>query len=470
MQQFLILIIFTMQLKIAFVCMMELRESSKSPEITHTSLILDSIVEGVFTVDENMVITYFNHAAEKITKISREEAVGKHCYDVLKSNICEQLCPLQCSFTTNEKIVDKHKNILRSDGILVPVSISTASLYNEAGEVVGGVETFRDLTQIEALKKEINKSYTFEDIVSKNHLILKIFDTLPIISQSNSTVLIQGPSGSGKELFARAIHNLSDRKKGPFVAVNCGALPDTLIESELFGYIKGAFTDAKKDKPGRFALAKGGSIFLDEVESLPLSTQVKLLRVLQEKEFEPLGATAPIDADVRVIAATKENLANLIKKDKFRDDLFYRLNVVKIELPPLVKRRDDIPILIKHFLDKFNKRMGKTIEDVSKNVMSILLEYDYPGNIRELENIIEHAFVMCQGTRIRTAHLPNELSPKQEIVKFDEEVNRPPIQVFEKLLIEETLEKHNGNKLLTAIELGLHRSTLWRKMKKYGLI
>ena len=459
-----------MQLKNDDVGMNNLNETKSNLEINHSGLILDSIVEGVFTVDENMVITYFNHAAEKITGIAKEYAIGQHCYDVLKSNICEKTCPMRCSFTTDEEIIDKHKDILRHDGTLIPVSISTAALRNEAGEVIGGVETFRDLSTIEQLRKAINKSYTFEDIVSKNHLILRIFDTLPIISQSDSTVLLQGPSGSGKELFARAIHSLSGRKNKPFIAINCGALPETLLESELFGYIKGAFTDAKKDKPGRFALAKGGSIFLDEVESLPLSTQVKLLRVLQEKEFEPLGATAPIDTDVRVIAATKENLTNLIKKDKFRDDLYYRLNVVKIELPPLVKRRDDIPILINHFIDKFNKRMGKSIEDVSKNVMSILLDYDYPGNIRELENIIEHAFVMCQGTKIRTADLPNELSPKLEITKLDEEVNRPPMQVFEKLLIEETLEKHNGNKLLSATELGLHRSTLWRKMKKYGLI
>ncbi|MCW8802882.1 MAG: sigma 54-interacting transcriptional regulator, partial [Ignavibacteriaceae bacterium] len=221
---------------------------------------------------------------------------------------------------------------------------------------------------------------------------------------------------------------------------------------------------------GRFALAKGGSIFLDEVESLPLSTQVKLLRVLQGKEFEPLGATAPVKANVRVIAATKEDLINLIKKEKFRDDLFYRLNVVKIELPPLIRRRDDIPILISHFIDKFNKRMGKAIEDVSKDVMNILMEYDCPGNVRELENIIEHASVMCQGTRIRTSHLPPELSPKSEKVISEEKVGRPPLEAFEKQLLKDTLEKHNGNKILAAKDLGLHRSTLWRKMRKYGLI
>ena len=450
--------------------MEELKNTTRSFEKTHTDKILNSIADGVFTVDENMVITYFNKSAERITGLTKEEAIGQYCFEVMRSNICEKNCALKCSLQTGKDVVDKRVNILREDGREFYVSISTSPLKDENGKFIGGVESFRDLSTIEELKKEIKKSYTFEDIISKNHLMLQVFDTLPIISQSDSTVLIEGASGSGKELFARAVHSLSSRKKGPFIAVNCGALPETLLESELFGYVKGAFTDAKKDKPGRFALAKGGSIFLDEVESLPLSTQVKLLRVLQEKEFEPLGATAPIKANVRVIAATKENLVKLIEKGTFRDDLYYRLNVVKIELPPLVKRRDDIPILINHFIDKFNKRMGKSVEDVSKDVMNILMQHDYPGNVRELENIIEHACVMCQGTRIRTAHLPPEFNQRSEKLIVDEEVDRHPLQSFEKQLLQETLEKHNGNKILTAEELGLHRSTLWRKMKKYDLI
>ncbi|MCW8803567.1 MAG: sigma 54-interacting transcriptional regulator, partial [Ignavibacteriaceae bacterium] len=235
------------------------KEPKKSLEIKHTDIILDSVNEGVFTVDENMVITYFNKAAEKITGLPREEAIGQYCFEVMRSNICEKNCALKCSLQTGKDVIDKRVNLLRDDGKEFYVSINTSPLKDENEKFIGGVETFRDLTPIEELKKEINKSYTFEDIVSKNHLVLQIFDTLPIISQSDSTVLIQGPSGSGKELFARAIHSLSNRKKQPFVAVNCGALPDTLLESELFGYVKGAFTDAKKDKPGRFALAKGGS-------------------------------------------------------------------------------------------------------------------------------------------------------------------------------------------------------------------
>jgi PAS domain S-box-containing protein len=459
-----------MQHKIEGRAMKSKREGIKSLETTHTDVILDNINEGVFTVDENMMINYFNKAAEKITGIKKEEALGQFCFEVMRSNICEKNCALKCSLQTGKNVIDKRVNVLSEDGREFFISISTSPLKDENGKFIGGVETFLDLTPIEELKKELTKSYTFEDITSKNHQMINIFETMPIIAKSDSTVLIQGDSGSGKELFARAIHSLSNRKKRSFVAVNCGALPDTLIESELFGYVKGAFTDAKKNKPGRFALAKGGSIFLDEVESLPLSTQVKLLRVLQEKEFEPLGATEPVKADVRVIAATKNDLTKLIKKEKFRDDLYYRLNVVKIELPPLIKRRDDIPLLINHFIEKFNKRMGKTIEDVSKNVLNILMEYDYPGNVRELENIIEHACVMCQATRIRTVHLPPELVHNKKILKIEEKEKHPPLQSFEKQLIQDTLEKHNGNKILAAEELGLHRSTLWRKMKKYDLV
>jgi PAS domain S-box-containing protein len=435
----------------------------------HAQTILDSIADGVFTVDEKMRITYFNRAAERITGVSRQEAIGQFCFEVLRANVCERTCSLRCSFETGKETINRHVNILRADGKQIPISISTAVLRDETGRVTGGVETFRDLSALEELQKEIKRAYTFEDIVSKNHRILKIFDILPNIAESESTVLIQGPSGSGKELFARAIHNLSLRKDGPFVAVNCGALPDTLLESELFGYVKGAFTDAKKDKPGRFALAKGGTIFLDEVESLPPTMQVKLLRVLQEREFEPLGATAPVKADVRVIAATKDDLSALVEKGTLRDDLYFRLNVVKLDLPPLAARRDDIPLLIDHFIDKFNRKMGRYILRVSDEVLGVLLQYDFPGNVRELENIIEHAFVMCREEEIQLQHLPPEFS--QFKLAAHEPVSTPlPLQDAERQTILEALEKHNWNKVETAKALGLHRTTLWRKMKQYSLI
>jgi PAS domain S-box-containing protein len=442
-------------------------QQSLSP--AHANTILDSIADGVFTVDENMRITYFNRAAEKITGVSRQEAIGQFCFEVLRANVCERTCSLRCSFETGKETINRQVNILRADGKQIPISISTAVLRDETGKITGGVETFRDLSVLEALQKEIKRAYTFEDIVSKNHRILKIFDILPNIAESESTVLIQGPSGSGKELFARAIHHLSLRKDGPFVAVNCGALPDTLLESELFGYVKGAFTDAKKDKPGRFALAKGGTIFLDEIESLPPAMQVKLLRVLQEREFEPLGVTAPVKADVRVIAATKDDLSKLVEKGAFRDDLYFRLNVVKLELPPLAARRDDISLLIDHFIDKFNRKMGRYILRVSDEVLGVLLQYDFPGNVRELENMIEHAFVMCRGEEIHLQHLPPEFSQFKLVAH--ESVSTPlPLQDAERQTILEALEKHNWNKVETAKALGLHRTTLWRKMKQYGLI
>ncbi len=447
-----------------------MKDQNREPQKIYSNIILDSIADGVFTVDENMRITSFNRSAEEITGIKKEDAVGQFCFEVLRANICEKACALKCSLKTGEQIIDKQVTILRSNGNEIPIKISTSILKNEKGKFVGGVESFRDLSAIEELKKVIRKGYTFEDIVSKNHEILKIFDTLPIISQSESTVLIQGTSGTGKELFARAVHRLSARKNGPFVAINCGALPDTLLESELFGYVKGAFTDAKKDKPGRFALAKGGSIFLDEIESLPLSIQVKLLRVLQEREFEPLGATAPVKADVRLIVASKEDLKKLVKKNVFRDDLFYRLNVVKIYLPPLNKRREDIPLLVGQFLQRFNYRMGKNIESVSADVLELLMQYDYQGNVRELENIIEHSCVMCQGVEIELKHLPPELHVKDKVILNTKlEKSLPPFQAVECNLIIEVLRKNDGNKAMSAKELKLHRATLYRKMKKYNL-
>lgn len=435
---------------------------------THTSVILDSIVEGVLTVNKDLVITYFNHAAEKITGIKRKEALGKFCFEVLRSNICEKSCPIKSSLESGKKRINVQVNILNPSGKQLPLSVNASALKDENGDVIGGVETFRDLSTIEALRKEIKQSYTFEDIVSKNHKILQIFSILPNIAESDSTVLIQGPSGSGKELFARAIHNLSYRKDKPFIAINCGALPDNLLESELFGYVKGAFTDAKKNKPGRFALAKGGTIFLDEVESLSPATQVKLLRVLQEKEFEPLGSVAPIKSDVRVISATKVTLSDLIKENKFRDDLYFRLNIMKIDLPPLVERRDDIPLLINTFIEKFNHRMGKNIISVSNDVLNTLMHYEFPGNVRELENIIEHTMVMCQNEQIQMEHLPPEFNDLKKIRKKDVTPEQP-LQKTECQTILEVLQKNDWNKLKVAEELKLHRSTLWRKMKKYGL-
>ena len=442
--------------------------TSKNSLDISMDVILDSVADGVFTIDNNKNITSFNKAAEKITGIPREHAIGQKCFDVLHANICQTACALERTLKTGKEIIDLTINILNSEGKTIPVSISTAVLKDKKGKIIGGVETFRDLSALEELKKEISRKYTFEDIISKDHEIQKIFDVLPDIAESDSTVLIQGASGSGKELFARAIHNLSHRKDGPYVIVNCGALPDTLLESELFGYVKGAFTDAKKDKPGRFALAEGGTLFLDEVAELSTALQVKLLRVLQQKEYEPLGATRSIKADVRIIAATNKDLSQLLARGTFREDLFYRLNVVKIELPPLSKRREDIPLLMEHFVHQFNLKKGKKIMGVTDDVLSMLMEYEFPGNVRELENIIEHAFVLCHAPKIELEHLPREFVEKfKEEKKSSKSMDR--LKEAETKIIIDILKKHGGNRTKAAEELGIDKSTLWRKIKKFSI-
>jgi len=435
------------------------------------NVILNSIADGVFTTDNDGKITFINKAAEEITGFSSKEAIGHFCFDIFRADICQTRCALKQTLKTKKEITNLPVTILNKQGKKMPISISTAVLKNEKGQIIGGVETFRDLSTIEELKKELSQKYTLGDIISKNHKIHEIFNILPDIAESDSTVLVQGASGTGKELFAKAIHNLSRRKTKPFVKVNCGALPDTLLESELFGYVKGAFTDAKKDKPGRFALANEGTIFLDEVGDMSPSLQVKLLRVLQEKEFEPLGSTSPRKTDVRIVAATNKDLSRLVSEGKFRDDLFYRLNVVKIELPLLRERREDIPLLIDAFVQKFNAKMGKQVIGVSDEVMGALMRYDYLGNVRELENIIEHAFVLCKGDRIDLDCLPKEITVNQEKISSPT-VPLPgetPIDRAEAEVIERALKKYDGNRIKTAKELGLDRTTLWRKIKKHAL-
>ena len=433
------------------------------------NIIIDSVADGVFTVDKDWRITSFNRAAERITGIPSHQAIGQHCFDVFHANICQTACALRRTLESGKEIIDLPINIVNQKGETIPVSISTAILRDQKGNVVGGVETFRDLSAIEELRKELSKQYSFEDIISKNYQIQKLFALLPDIAESDSTVLLQGASGSGKELFARAIHNLSLRKDKLFVVVSCGALPDTLLESELFGYVKGAFTDARRDKPGRFALADGGTLFLDEVGELSPSMQVKLLRVLQEREYEPLGATSTVKVDVRIIAATNKDLAELKERDLFREDLYYRLNVIKMELPPLSQRREDIPLLIEHFIRAFNAKMHKKITGVSDEVLHFLMRYDFPGNIRELQNIIEHAFVLCKGSVIEQEHLPKEiLEKKEETLKGGPTIYKG-LQEAEAHLIRETLKRYNGHRGKTANALGIAKSTLWRKMRRYKI-
>ena len=428
------------------------------------NVILDSISEGVFTIDLGWRITSFNRAAEEITGIERQDAIGKYCRDVLRADVCETGCTLAETMQTSKPIMNKAVQIIDAQGKKRAIAISTALLKDSNGKVIGGVETFRDMSMIEQLRKEIEGRYSCEDIISQSHKMQNLFAILPNIAESNTTILIEGQSGTGKELFARAIHNLSFRKDKPFVAVNCGALPDTLLESELFGYKAGAFTDAKKDKPGRFALAEGGTIFLDEIGDISASVQVKLLRVLQEKTYEPVGGVSTVKADVRIITASNKKLDRLVKEDKFRDDLYYRINVMKLELPPLRDRKEDISLLIDHFISKFNRLHNKNICCVTNEVTAALLAYDYPGNVRELENIIEHCFVLCEGEIIEAKHLPASVCP---VLKTESAQDSEPatIKQMEIILITQALRRNKGNKTATAKELGIDKSTLFRKMK-----
>ncbi len=432
--------------------------------------ILDSIADGVFTIDLNNNITSFNKAAERITGIAADQAIGQKCFDVFHSNICQGSCVLEKTLRTEKQYIDLPVNIINNQGSTIPISVSTAVLKNKRGRIIGGVETFRDLSAIEQMRREIQGRYTFHDIVSKNHDIHNILSVLPEIAASGSTVLIQGPSGAGKELVARAIHNLSTRNDSPYIAVNCGALPDTLLESELFGYVKGAFTDAKKNKPGRFALAAGGTLFLDEIGDLSIALQIKLLRVLQEGEYEPLGSTKTVKARARIITATNKDLKELMAQGRFRDDLYYRLNVIKIELPPLAQRKEDIPLLVDHFIGRLNIKKGRKITGVSRDVMQALLVYDFPGNIRELENIIEHGFVLCPDFIITLDHLPADFKKALHAVDRNPKHSKKPLRRAEAEALKKVLDRHGGHRGKTARELGIDRSTLWRKMKKYRLI
>jgi PAS domain S-box-containing protein len=432
------------------------------------NVVLDSIADGVFTVDKEWRITTFNRAAEAITGVSREDAVGRPCCDVFRSSICETACALKETMQTGRPIVNKALYILDVEGRRIPISISTAILRDGTGKVIGGVETFRDLSTVEELRKELKERYTFADIVGRSRPMQRLFDHLRQVADSDSTILIEGSSGTGKELVARAIHNLSPRQSKPFVTLNCGALPDTLLESELFGYKAGAFTDARKDKPGRFALAEGGTIFLDEIGDISPAMQARFLRVLQERVFEPLGGVKQVKMDVRIIAATNKDLRKLVRKGTFREDLYYRVNVFRLELPRLRDRREDIPLLVAHFITKFNRLQNKSVAGVSEEVMAILMEHDFPGNVRELENIIEHAYVLCRSGLVEVRHLPPRLREKESPRPWVGQT-RITLKELEAIHISDAIRRHGGNRTAAARELGINPSTLFRKIKSLGL-
>jgi PAS domain S-box-containing protein len=440
------------------------------PDSTSYETILASIADGVFTVDENWNITTFNKSAERITGIRKNEALGQKCWEVFHADICGDDCSLKKTLKNGRPCTNRTIHIVNNDGKRLPVSISTAVLKDDHGNIAGGVETFRDLSVIETLRKEITDKHTFYDIVTADHRMLKIFDMLPPVSESDSPVLILGESGTGKELMAKAIHSLSHRSKGAFVAVNCSALPDNLLESELFGYKKGAFTDAKQDKPGRFDLAKGGTLFLDEIGDISKSLQVKLLRVLQEKVFEPLGCVEPVKSDVRIITATNRNLSEMASTGAFRQDLFYRIHVMPLIMPPLRERKGDIPLLVNHFIERYNHLYGKQISSITDETLAVIMSHDFPGNIRELENILQHAFIISLTGKIEKKHLPDYLEniSNTPVSKTNGDYSRT-MDAYEEERIKKALADNRFNRNKTALALGIHPATLWRKMKRLNI-
>jgi sigma-54 dependent transcriptional regulator, acetoin dehydrogenase operon transcriptional activator AcoR len=430
------------------------------------TVILDSIADGVFTVDLDWRVTSFNRAAEEITGIPASETLGRPCCEVFRANVCDSACVLRHTMETGQAVVNQPIAILRADGKEIPISISTALLRNEEGEIIGGVETFRDLSLVEELRKEIQRRYRLGDIISKSPIMQKIFALLPEVARTDSTVLIEGESGTGKELVARALHTLSRRARGPFVAVNCGALPDTLLESELFGHTAGAFTDARRDRQGRFALAEKGTLFLDEIGDISPALQVGLLRVLEERTYMPLGSSRTMKADVRIVTATHKDLGRLVEERTFRKDLYYRINVVKLRLPRLAQRKEDIPLLAEHFIARFNKLQDKKILGLSYETLAIFMNHDWPGNIRELENAIEHAFILCSAGLIQPRHLPEHLRPEHQAGPLFTGLTLAEI---EKRALWEALERNSWRRLATARELGIDKNTLRRKIKRFGL-
>jgi PAS domain S-box-containing protein len=450
--------------------------------------ILDSLSDAVVMVGPDAHIQYFNKVAEVLLGYSLGEVKGRHCAQVMRCDACYDGCLIERSIQKEENL-GNFETVLRSrDGKLVTIGGYSTLIRDKGGKVIGGLQVFRDTSQMRTFTEPLKGKSPVTHVIGKNHRMREIYEILPEIAKTKATVLIEGESGTGKELLAHAIHQLSPRRDKPFIRVNCGALAEGILESELFGHVKGAFTGAIATKIGRFELADTGTIFLDEIGDISLSTQVKLLRVLQEEEFERVGDTKRIKVDVRVIAATHKDLIKAIQEGEFRSDLYYRLRVMPIHLPPLRERKEDIPLLINHFLAKFNREFGRKVQGLSAEAMGVLLNYHYSGNIRELENIIEHAMVLCTGPTIQVEHLPRDIrtlgsSPHLEVqeavIPHTREKGKiaakkgvpidDPLKASEREAILRILEQTKWNYGETARRLKKSRVTLWRKMKELGI-
>ncbi|MBP2674153.1 MAG: modulated sigma54 specific transcriptional regulator, Fis family [Deltaproteobacteria bacterium] len=430
--------------------------------------ILDNIPAGVYTVDQEMRLLSVNPSLERITGYRAEEVLGKTCAEVFRSDFCGAGCPLKRSMRTGETLRGVEMNLRDRDGTVVPISSSTAVLKDEEGVSIGGICSFRDLRELRLLPIPHGNSREFLGMVSKNPRIHEVFDLIETVAESDANVLIEGESGTGKELVARAIHRLSTRKDKPFLGVNCASLNENLMESELFGHVRGAFTGAVKDRVGRFEMAEGGTLFLDEVSEIGMHLQAKLLRVLQEREYHRVGETQGRKADVRVISATNRLLKERIGGGLFRDDLYYRLNVVSIVLPPLRERKEDIPVLVEHILSRSREQRGGARRSFSPLAMQALLEYAWPGNVRELENAVERARICSRGEVIEESALPAEIRRRGAAARgataFGERAQGPDSE-----RLKEALACCGGNRTEAAARLGVSRVTLWRRMKQLGI-
>jgi PAS domain S-box-containing protein len=435
-------------------------------------LILDNLDVGVFTVNRGGYITFFNREAEKVSGFNRRQVIGKPCSAIFEGVAARDMCLLKESIADGTARNSRQGKMTTKNGETIPIRAHYLALRNEKGAIIGGLATFHDLTLVRQLNQAISERYTFQDMIGKDPGMQKIFETVNVVAVTDATVLIEGTTGTGKDLLAKVIHSISNRAGKPFVKVNCAAIPDNLLESELFGYIKGAFTGADRDKPGRFDEADGGTIFLDEIGDLTLSLQAKLLRVLEDKEFYPLGSRHTRKVDLRIISATNRILEDLVAKRLFREDLYYRLNVFRIQLPDLKNRLIDLPLLIHHILRKLCAARDNRRMDISAAAMEVLLNYHYPGNVRELENILEHALIICQDDVIEPRHLPDFLQDSKKWLRQDYRlaaiVEAPEVDTERRRLLD-VLKKNNWHRQKTARELGIDRTTLWRKMKKYDL-
>lgn len=433
--------------------------------------IFNSNIEGTFTIDNEWNVTSFNLSAEKITGYKKNEAIGKKCWEIFNSSVCRKGCHMEQTINKDKPTIGNEVKIVDKNGKLIPIRVNSSTLTNNKNEKIGAVETFLDISEIKNLFEHLDERFKYENIVGKNKEIKQIINVLESVAQTDSSVLVTGESGTGKELAARAIHLNSHRRTGPFIAVNCSAFAESLIESELFGHEKGAFTGAIKSKIGRFELAQNGTLFLDEIGDLSITVQTKLLRVLETKEIERVGSNKPIKINTRIIAATNKDLEIEIEAGRFREDLYYRINVMNIHLPPLRERKDDLPILVNHFIEKFNEKFKRNIKHFSSSAFDILMDYNWPGNIRELENVIEHCFVLCGSDVIQIEHLPKRLREENfNSITKNTSGNLNHLKDAERNIIINTLKKHNGNRSKTAEELNIHPTTLWRKMKKLNLL